>query len=85
MAAELPSTAEDILPFAQAIAAGDAEAVSALSHVAGAVAVRLEDTPGLYSPTSEPATLRQFLAARGRRSARRPLRAIFVDRPSKTA
>ena len=85
MAAELPSTAEDILPFAQAIAAGDAEAVAALSHVAGAVAVRLEDTPGLYSPTSEPATLRQFLAARGRRSARRPLRAIFVDRPSKTA
>ena len=45
MAAELPSAAEDVLPIAQAIEAGDSKAVAALSHVAGAVAVRLEDTP----------------------------------------
>src|SRR5205807_994769 len=37
MAAELPSTAEDILPFAQAILAGDAQAVAAVWHIAGAV------------------------------------------------
>ena len=46
MAAEVPSTAEDILAFAQAIAAGDAEALAALSHVAGAVAVTLETPRG---------------------------------------
>lgn len=46
MAAELPSAAEDILLFAQAIAARAEEAVTALSHVARAVVVRLEDTPG---------------------------------------
>jgi len=39
MAAELPSTAEDVLLIAQAIAAGDAKAIAALSHVARAVAV----------------------------------------------
>ena len=45
MAAELPVQADDVLAFAQAIASGEANSTAALSHVAGAVAVRLEDDP----------------------------------------
>ncbi|MFG1364057.1 hypothetical protein [Xanthobacter versatilis] len=45
MAAELPVTAEDIHAFARAINAGERTATTALHHVAGAVAVRLEDEP----------------------------------------
>lgn len=46
MAAELPITAEDIDAFARAINTGAPTATTALPHVAGAVAVRLEDAPG---------------------------------------
>lgn len=43
MAADLPALAEDIIPFTNAVAAGDARALGALPHIAGAIAVRLED------------------------------------------
>ncbi|MGE0713878.1 MAG: hypothetical protein AB7P02_00425 [Alphaproteobacteria bacterium] len=46
MAAELPLTAGDIGAFARAINAGAPASTNALPHVAGAVAVRLEDEPG---------------------------------------
>jgi hypothetical protein len=45
MAAELPVVAEDIVPLAEAISSGDSKALSALTHVAGALAVRLDDEP----------------------------------------
>lgn len=47
MAAELPVRAEDISAFAAKVNAGSAAATTALSHVAGAMAVRLEDEPGI--------------------------------------
>jgi len=47
MAAELPMVAKDVLPFAQAIVAGNSKALSALPQVAGAMAVRLEDEPSM--------------------------------------
>jgi hypothetical protein len=50
VAAELPATADDIDAFAAAINGGDAPATAALSHVAGAVAVRLEDDPATALP-----------------------------------
>jgi len=42
-AAELAFTADDVIPLASAIAKGDPNAIRALAHVVGAVAVRLED------------------------------------------
>nr|WP_295745452.1 ATP-binding protein [uncultured Acidocella sp.] len=45
MAAELPVLATDIIPFGRMIALGDANALAALAHIVGAVAVRLEDEP----------------------------------------
>lgn len=45
MAAELPANAVDVVSFARSIGAGDPTATAALSHVAGAVAVELEDRP----------------------------------------
>ncbi len=50
MAAELPILATDIIPFGQMIASGDANALSALAHIVGAVAVRLEDEPTAALP-----------------------------------
>ncbi len=47
MAAELPTTTDDIDAFAKAIGAEVAPAVAALPHIAGAMAVRLEDKPGI--------------------------------------
>ncbi|MGV6876528.1 hypothetical protein ACUSIJ_28150 [Pseudochelatococcus sp. B33] len=47
MAAELPVTAEDIYAFAAMVNAGSAAAVAALPHVAGAMAVRVEDEPSI--------------------------------------
>ncbi len=46
MAAELPSTPKDIEVFTSAINGNDAAATIALQHVAGAVAIRLEDDQG---------------------------------------
>jgi hypothetical protein len=46
MAAELPVTAEDIDAFANKIIGANAASLAALPHVAGAMAVRLEDEPG---------------------------------------
>lgn len=45
MAAELALHAADIVPFARAVRSGDFTAIAALKHVAGAVAVELEDRP----------------------------------------
>jgi hypothetical protein len=45
MAAELPSEPGDIMPFASAVGGEDPKGIAALPHVAGAVAVRLEDDP----------------------------------------
>ncbi len=47
MAAELPVAADDINAFATAINADSAAAIAALPHVAGAMAVRLEDELGV--------------------------------------
>jgi hypothetical protein len=47
MAAELPTTAGDVVAFTRAINGGGAAAMTALPHVAGAVAVRLEDDPSI--------------------------------------
>lgn len=47
MAAELPVTAEDIDAFTRMVDAGAAAAIAALPHIAGAIAVRLEDEPGI--------------------------------------
>lgn len=47
MAAELPVTAEDIDAFVTLVNAGSAATIAALPHVAGAMAVRLEDENGV--------------------------------------
>ncbi len=50
MAAELPETSKDIAAFASRTAKGEVRDLAALSHIAGAVAVRLEDASS--SPTA---------------------------------
>ena len=45
MAAELPATASHIETFARAVNAGQPAATTALSHVVGAAAIKLEDDP----------------------------------------
>ncbi|TGD94579.1 ATP-binding protein [Methylobacterium nonmethylotrophicum] len=47
IAAELPVTAEDVEAFAAMINAGSPTTIAALPHVAGAVAVRMEDESGV--------------------------------------
>ena len=47
MAAELPASADDIDAFAKTVTSGSAKAIDALPHVAGAMAVRLEDEQGV--------------------------------------
>ena len=50
MAAELPVAATDIMPFARMVTLSDTNALAALAHIVGAIAVRFEDQPTAALP-----------------------------------
>ncbi len=84
VASELPEAGNDVMPIAIDCAAGDEKALKALSHVAGALAVRTEDGLPVAVPAWAPAVARLAASVEVTAWPLRVLIHLLIDRVGTT-